>query len=903
MIVMKLNDKEKSMNRIIQCTKLLFALMLAWMPAIAHSEVALPPVFSSKMVLQRELVVPIWGTADASESVTVKFAGQTKRTTADADGKWMVRLDPMSTSKQERVLLVEGSNTIELSGVLVGEVWLCSGQSNMADSFNSSKNRFIEPEFFERGLTGMRVSTQHGWTEIDEKTQRTISRVGFYFGENLHRELEIPIGLILRYNSGTPIQAWIPESDSEIIRKRLGIPVGWNDVQENRNPGVQFSDKIDPIVPVCFRGVIWYQGERNAKAQTGYEYRDLLPYMIDRWRQLFAHRAGTPTRNFPFYYVQVPTQDVTGEWPWLRDSMRRVLAASDNTGMAVFYDHGPSLHPDNKRIAGQRLSLLALAKDYGRSEIEYSGPLLKSIEFRGNTAELSFEHVADGLANPSGKDSNLGYFEIAGQDGKYVPANAKIVGEQVHVSTPQISNPKYVRYLHRKPTPDSTISLVNSVGLPASGFMTDDFKPRREPIVQTPARGKATDAELERRLAARRAMRNESAGVAGDLPEKMQSEAVGSFTESDGLAPEITDLTSEDISYAKEQYLPDLEQPFLDTSPEDMADGIEVGEIGLDTGNKEMVLELANEIAAGLHGDVDSLLIHHDGRLIFESYYRRGRANYPHYQMSITKSYTALALGRAIKLGYLKMSDLDRPVLDFLTEIDRSKIAAGCETITLNDALNMHSGIRVTKETIASLRRSPGGLKGQGQIQAYFENTSPITTEAKQYKYQSSDPSIVMQVLEKVVPGTAREFINNELLEPMGISDFGWQDDVSGLPKSAAGSSMRSRDMIKWGMLVQGGGWWHGEQLIPADFVQRATSKIHTNPQATSYGFFWWRSNVEVDGRVYDLKSGRGAGGQFIMMIDELDLIIAITSHIKGMGKMLETAPRRIIPLVNAEDR
>ena len=856
------------------------------------------------MVLQRELVVPIWGTADSGEEITVKFAGQSKLAKADSDGKWMVHLDPLSTSNQEQTLLVEGKNRLELSGVLVGEVWLCSGQSNMADSFSSIKNRFIEPEHFENGLARMRVSTRLGWTGIDEKTQRTISRVGFYFGERLYRELDVPVGLIFRYNSGTPIQAWIPKDDSEVIRKRLGIPEGWNDVLDNRNPGVQFADKIDPIIPVCFRGVIWYQGERNAKAQTGYEYRQLLPFMIENWRQLFARRAGLSERAFPFHYVQVPTQDATGEWPWLRDSMRRSLATTQNTGMAVFYDHGPSLHPHDKQYAGERLALWALAKDYGRSELQYSGPLLNRVEFRGNTAQLSFDHVADGLSNPSGDNSSLDFFEIAGKDGKYVPANAKIVGDQVHVTSPQIDTPKYVRYLFRKPEPDPAISLVNSTGLPASSFMTDDFKPPREPITQLAPKRELTEEELATRRANRLAKRAEQQTSSGkpSPSEAMKAEDVGVLREAKGLAPEVTDLSSEDISFAQEQHLADLKRPFLDTAPEDMADGIEVGELDIDSGNRKMILALAREIAAGQHGDVDSLLIHHDGRLVFESYYRRGRANYPHYQMSITKSYTALALGRAIQLDHLKISDLDRPVLDFLKDIDKRKLATGCDTITLNDALNMHSGIRVDKEvdneTVEKLRKSVGSLQGQGQIQAYLENTAPITSESKQYKYQSSDPSIVMQVIETVVPGTAREFIIRELLGPLGISSFGWQDDVSGLPKSAAGSSMRSRDMIKWGLLVQSGGQWDGEQLIPADFVRKATSKIYTNPQDTSYGFFWWRNNVDVDGKTYDMKSGRGAGGQFIMMIDELDLIIAITSHNKGMGKMLKTAPERIIPAI-----
>ncbi len=888
------------MNPTTRLATFLFVLIFALTPSLTLADVTLPKIFSSNMVLQRELAVPIWGTADPGEEVTVKFAGQSKQTKADSDGKWMVQLDPLATSSQEQKLLAEGKNRLELSGVLVGEVWLCSGQSNMADSFSSSKNRFIEPKYFEKGLARMRVSTRQGWTGINEKTQRTISRVGFYFGERLYRELDVPVGLILRYNSGTPIQAWIPKDDSEVIRKRLRIPDGWNDVQENRNPGVQFADKIDPIVPVCFRGVIWYQGERNAKAQTGHEYRQLLPFMIENWRQQFASWSGLPERKFPFYYVQVPTQDATGEWPWLRDSMRRALAATQNTGMAVFYDHGPSLHPHDKQYAGERLALWALAKDYGRSKLQYSGPLLKSVEYRGNTAQLSFDHVADGLSNPTGDDSSLNFFEIAGEDGKYVAANAMLVGDQVHVTSPQIDTPKYVRYLFRKPEPDPAISLVNSAGLPASSFMTDEFKPPREPITQRAPRRELTESELATRKAKRLAKRSEQQVSSGgpSSSEAMKAEDAGVLTEANGLAPEVTDLSSEDISFAQEQHLPDLKRPFLDTAPEDMADGIEVGELGSDSGNKKAILALAREIAAGQHGEVDSLLIHHDGRLIFESYYRRGRANYPHYQMSITKSYTALALGRAIQLGYLKISDLDRPVLDFLKEIDQSKLATGCDTITLNDALNMHSGIRVDKETVEKLRRSPGRLKGQGQIQAYFENTAPITTESKQYKYQSSDPSIVMQVIETVVPGTAREFISKELLKPLGISSFGWQDDVSGLPKSAAGSSMRSRDMIKWGMLVQSGGKWDGEQLLPTDFVRKATSRIHTNPQDTSYGFFWWRNNVSVDGKTYDMKSGRGAGGQFIMMIDELSLIIAITSHNKGMGKMLKTAPEQFIPAI-----
>ncbi len=366
--------------------------------------------------------------------------------------------------------------------------------------------------------------------------------------------------------------------------------------------------------------------------------------------------------------------------------------------------------------------------------------------------------------------------------------------------------------------------------------------------------------------------------------------------ESNGLAPEVTDLNAADVSYALEKKIPDLETPFIDTAPQDLKDGIPVGKLGTNGGNKELILQFAQEITDGQHGEVDSLLIAHNGKLLFESYYRRGRANYPHYQMSITKSYTAMALGRAIQLGYLSMADLEQPMVSFLKDLNPSKLVPGATKITLAEAMNMGSGIRIDKDKAKELMQHPDNLKGQGQIQAYLENSAPIPDAPRDFKYQGADPSITMQVLETVVPGSAEEFIKTEVLGKMGITNYGWQNDVSGLPKSAAGSSMRSRDMLKWGLLVMNEGEWEGEQLIPAKFVEQATGRIHTNPQGTSYGYFWWRADVKIGDTSYDCKSGRGAGGQFILMLPELDLIAVITSHNKGMGKMLTEAPLQILP-------
>ena len=450
----------------------------------AFAEVSVPPVFGNGMVLQRELPVPVWGTAAPGEKVTVSFAGQELAATAGKDGKWMVKLAPLKASKEGRTFTVKGRNTLTFDDVLVGEVWLASGQSNMAGRFVKAKGRQIDPKVFTQDLSGLRFTTKT-WHTLDAKTQNQVSCVAFYFAIELYKQLDVPIGLIQRYNSGTPIQAWMPKDAAEVIRKRLGIPEGWNDVADNRNPGVQYDDKIDDVVPMAFRGVIWYQGERNAKTRTGYEYDRLLAFHIKTWRELWARRAGLELRTFPFYYVQVPTQTADGEWPWLRDRMRRALEITENTGMAVFYDHGPSLHPPNKQPSGYRLALWALAKDYGRKDLVHCGPLLDKVKIDGGKAVLTFTHVGGGLKSTSG-GKELKFFEIAGEDGKYVPAHATIEADTVVVHSDQIAKPAYVRYLFRKPKPDPEFSLVNAEGLPATSFITDNLKPDRSAPLDQP---------------------------------------------------------------------------------------------------------------------------------------------------------------------------------------------------------------------------------------------------------------------------------------------------------------------------------------------------------------------------------------------------------------------------------
>jgi sialate O-acetylesterase len=457
------------------------------------------------MILQRELPVPIWGTAASGEKLTLSFAGQRLETTADEHGRWMIKLKPLKTSKTGQEMIVSVSNTIALSDVLVGEVWLCSGQSNMAGKFSPTKGPITDSKIPEKNHSGLRFLSKNGvWESFTPSSQRRCSRIAYYFGLKLYKELDIPIGLIIRATSGSPIQSWMPAVEAEEIRKELAIAEHWGDPLKPNTAATQYDAWIDNLIPITFRGVIWYQGERNAKTQTGWEYRWLLPRLIRCWREIWAERAAAPLREFPLYYVQVPCQGGKGiEWPWLRDAMRRALDLTKNTGMAVVYDCGPAVHPPHQQIKviGERFALLALARDYGRKDLVHCGPLLDEVAIKGDKAVLRFKHAGSGLKNKAGGDS-LPFFEIAGKDGKYVSADAWIRNDTVIVHSSEISSPVHVRYLFKKTSLDPKFSLMNTEGLPASPFMTDEFKPTRQPL---PEPSEAQKRAIKKRRAKGRA--------------------------------------------------------------------------------------------------------------------------------------------------------------------------------------------------------------------------------------------------------------------------------------------------------------------------------------------------------------------------------------------------------------
>ncbi|MEM7456618.1 MAG: sialate O-acetylesterase [Planctomycetota bacterium] len=348
----------------------------------------------------------------------------------------------------------------------------------------------------------------------------------------------------------------------------------------------------------------------------------------------------------------------------------------------------------------------------------------------------------------------------------------------------------------------------------------------------------------------------------------------------DGTSEEDSAGVAPDLSYQAEQNREYLAEPVIEFSPPDLDDQIDVGTLFDTSCDIASIEELVNRISSDEYGNIDSLLIAHDGRLIVETYFRKGRQELPHFQMSITKSYTAMALGRAKALGYI--DDFDQPLVSFLPELDTSNLASGACEVTLLDCLNMHSGIRFPEE---SARPGPElDLSGPNHASWILSESNPITNESKSYKYQGCDPALAMQVLDAVVPGSAEEFIREEVFGKLGIETYRWQPDLSGLPKAAAGSSVRSRGMLKFGQVILDRGNWNGEQLWDVEFIEEVTEPFYTNRAGHTYSHFWWGHVVEHQATSYHCISGRGAAGQYLIVVPDLNLVVVSTSHNRSNG-------------------
>lgn len=384
--------------------------------------------------------------------------------------------------------------------------------------------------------------------------------------------------------------------------------------------------------------------------------------------------------------------------------------------------------------------------------------------------------------------------------------------------------------------------------------------------------------------------------IAAALFSTVSNVIAANTVDSTMLAP-IASVEDAKMSFGD---LPYLQESFIDITPAIKEDALVVGELGIDGGTKDEIIKLAKEIANDKHGLYDSMLISHQGKLLFESYYKRGRANLHHGQASATKAYTSMALGRAIQLGYLTMADLQKPLISFLKDLDTSKLAKGSEKITLHKALTMHGGLSIDRDKWQELKKNPAAIKGQLLVQALLEHSAPITSESQQYLYGNYNPILVMAVIDAVVPGSAENFLKKEILDKLAITSYTWKTHVSGIPEAGWGVNMTSRDMVKLGTVVLNKGKWQGEQLISANYLVKATSGLvkpteDWMPDNFRYGYFWYQTDITVGDKSYDATFAWGGGGQRIIVVAALDLIIVITGHDRE-DKIFTQISERVIP-------
>ncbi|MGK0372095.1 MAG: sialate O-acetylesterase [Glaciecola sp.] len=441
------------------------------------AQVTLPnALFGDNMVLQRHQKIAIFGKATTVANIEVYF--KNKQYTANVkNGYWKVLLDE-SEAGGPFDLTIKGSNTITFTNILVGEVWLSSGQSNMqmplkgfsGQPVNGSNEAILTSansnlRFFEAPRKTADKTQEYiagKWQLSSPKTSPKLSAAAYFFGKFLQETLDVPIGLIVSSWGGTPAEAWTP---AEIIKKDFGDFKGWNENEQtkHRNPSVLYNAMIHPMIPYTIKGAIWYQGEGNVNRPKQYE--TLFPAMIESWRVNWGQG------DFPFYFVQIAPFGNAKNHPFLREAQLKTMSSTKNTGMAVTLDIGEKkvIHPAEKKKVGERLAYWALAKDYGFNSISYSGPVYKSMEIKKNRAFLSFDYAETGV-NSMGNE--LINFQIAGADKVFYPAKAAIKRGALSVWSDQVEKPIAVRYAWEAYV---EASLFNNAGLPASSFRTDNW--------------------------------------------------------------------------------------------------------------------------------------------------------------------------------------------------------------------------------------------------------------------------------------------------------------------------------------------------------------------------------------------------------------------------------------------
>ncbi len=440
--------------------------------ATAQAAVQTHALFSDNAVLQQKAKLPVWGTTDSTDPVKVTLAGQEK-TATPKDGKWNVEFAPLAAGGPHVLAVSQGADKVERKNILVGEVWVCGGQSNMQWPLNRTENheaastasaddklRLITVPR-ERDSTA-RENVNAAWVVSSPETTPEFSAVGYYFGRDLRKALGVPIGLISSNVGGTAAEEWIAPKTLAAHTELEGTftPQGGS--------GQLYNAMIAPLAGFPVAGAIWYQGESNAGRAV--HYQKLLPAMIESWRETFNHP------EMPFLIVQIAPYDKERAyspdtiWAEIREAQRQIVKNDPKTALAVTIDVGDEqdIHPQKKEPVGARLALAARNIAYGE-DLAYSGPDYEKLTVDGNKVRLSFGHLGGGLV---AKDGPLVGFTVAGEDKKFHPAKAEIVGDEIVVTSDAVETPVAVRYAWLA---NPTGNLWNKAGLPASPFRTDEF--------------------------------------------------------------------------------------------------------------------------------------------------------------------------------------------------------------------------------------------------------------------------------------------------------------------------------------------------------------------------------------------------------------------------------------------
>lgn len=501
-------------------------VVLGILAATAAADVRLPALFTDHMVLQQGQKNRVWGWAEPGEAVTVAIGQQQHKTATGKDGKWLVTLEALEVGGPH-TLTVSGKNKLDVQDVLIGEVWICSGQSNMAMAVNSSKDAELETRTANfpriRLISVPQVGTQEPqddfkgqWEVCSPQTVAGFSAVGYFFGRQLHQTLDVPIGLIDNAWGGSAAEAWVrldrleadaryqpllarwaetvrtydPEKAAANYEQQLakwqeavktaraeGKPLPQrprapqNPLVGNHRPANIHNGVLKPTIGYGIRGAIWYQGESNAP--RAYQYRELFPLMIQGWREEWGQG------DFPFYWVQLAdfkaekADPAESDWAELREAQTMTMDKLPNSGQAVIIDAGEAndIHPKDKQTVGKRLARWALARDYGLTGLAHHSPQLKGLEIKDGKAIVTFDHVGGGLKSVDVNE--LRGFAIAGSDKKFVWAKAELLGkDQIAVSAQGIAEPVAVRYAWAD---NPVCNVYSAEGLPLTPFRTDDW--------------------------------------------------------------------------------------------------------------------------------------------------------------------------------------------------------------------------------------------------------------------------------------------------------------------------------------------------------------------------------------------------------------------------------------------